>query len=316
MTGLLLLLMGLVAVVFGANWLVDGASALARRLKVSDLAIGLTVVAFGTSLPELVVNVFAAVQNSPAVALGNVTGSNIANILLILGLSALLCPLQVGKGTTWKEIPLALLAAILLWIFCSDTFLDGASASMLSRSEAFAFLGFFLVFLYYTFGIAHDLPTDGVTPPSRTLSTAKITILVLAGLALLIVGGKGVVEGAIRLAAAAGLSESFIAATLVAVGTSLPELATSVAAAWKKKPDIAVGNVVGSNIFNIFFVLGISGLIRPLAITPELIPTLWIGILAAAILFVCMFTGTRHKIDRWEGAAMLAIYILFLLIAA
>lgn len=318
MTGLLLLLMGLVAVVLGANWLVDGASALARRLKVSDLAIGLTVVAFGTSLPELVVNVFAAIQNSPAVALGNITGSNIANILLILGLSALLCPLQVGKGTTWKEIPLALLAAVLLWLFCSDTVVDGAFASILSRSESLAFLGFFLVFLYYTFGIAHDLPTDGAPLPSSspTFSTAKIIILVFAGLALLIIGGKAVVEGAVRLAAAAGLSESFIAATLVAVGTSLPELATSITAAWKKKPDIAVGNVVGSNIFNIFFILGISGLIRPLAITPELIPTLWIGILAAAILFVCMFTGSRHKIDRWEGAAMLALYVLFILIAA
>lgn len=272
--------------------------------------------AFGTSLPELVVNIFAAVQDKPAVALGNITGSNIANILLILGISSLLCPLQVGKGTTWKEIPLAFLAAALLWVFCADVLLDAAAAPILSRSEAVAFLGFFAVFLYYTFGISHDLPAAAESAPTYSFSTTKTIILVVAGLCLLIGGGKAVVEGAVRLASAAGLSESFVAATLVAVGTSLPELATSVVAAWKKKPDIAVGNVVGSNIFNIFFVLGVSGLIRPLAVQPELFPSIWIGVLAAAILFVCMFTGKRHKIDRWEGAAMLILYILFLLVMA
>jgi len=314
MTATLILCAGLVAVIVGANWLVDGASALARRLKVSDLAIGLTVVAFGTSLPELVVNLFAAVQNHPAVALGNITGSNIANILLILGLSALVCPLQVGRGTTWREIPLAFLAAILLWVFCSDTVLDGAAVSVLSRTDALAFLAFFVIFLLYTAGIARQVPTVAEPPAAHVFSTGKITVLIVMGLLLLVVGGKAIVEGAVRLAAAAGLSEGFIAATLVAVGTSLPELATSLAAAWKKKPDIAIGNVVGSNIFNIFFVLGITGTIHPLTITPELIPSLWIGVLAAAILFVCMFIGKRHRIDRWEGAALLALYVLFLLI--
>lgn len=316
MAAALILCVGLVAVILGANWLVDGASALAHRLKVSNLVIGLTVVAFGTSLPELVVNVFAAVQNSPAVALGNITGSNIANILLILGLSALVCPLQVGRSTAWKEIPFCLLAAALLWVFCSDTLLDGAAVSILTHSEALAFLAFFAIFLFYTVGIARNVSDAAGQPTPKHFSTTKIVLLIVAGLLLLIVGGKAIVEGAIQLAAAAGLSEGFIAATLVAVGTSLPELATSVAAAWKKKPDIAVGNVVGSNIFNVFFVLGITGLVRPLAIAPELAPTLWIGILAAAILFSCMFIGKRHRIDRWQGAAMLALYVLFLVITA
>lgn len=310
-----LLTFGLVAVIFGANWLVEGASALARRLRVSDLVIGLTVVAFGTSLPELVVSAFAAAGNTPAVALGNVTGSNIANILLILGAAALLCPLQVGRGTTWKEIPLAFLAAVLLWAFCSDRILDGAADAILSRTESLAFLGFFVIFLYYSFGIARDVPLAAAAPPAKTIANKTIIRWLIVGLCLLVFGGKAVVEGAVRLAAAAGLSESFIAATLVAVGTSLPELATSLVAAWKKNPDIAVGNVVGSNIFNVFFILGISGLIRPLTVPSDLAPSLWIGVLAAAILFVCMFTGGRHKIDRWEGAAMLALYALFLLIA-
>lgn len=313
----LLLIFGLVAVIVGADRLVEGASALARRLQVSDLAIGLTVVAFGTSLPELVVSVFAAAGNTPAVALGNVTGSNIANILLILGAAALLCPLQVGRGTTWKEIPLAFLAAVLLWVFCSDMVVDGAAAAVLSRTEALAFLGFFVIFLYYTFGIARDLaPVAAAAPPAKTVPHRTLFRWLIVGLCLLIFGGKAVVEGAVRLSVAAGLSESFIAATLVAVGTSLPELATSLVAAWKKNPDIAVGNVVGSNIFNVFLILGISGLIRPLAVPAELAPSLWIGVLAAAILFVCMFTGRRHTLDRWEAAGMLLLYALFLLIAS
>ena len=312
MIPVLILFAGVAAVILGAHWLVEGASALAKRLKISDLAIGLTVVAFGTSLPEMVVNVFAAIENHPAVALGNITGSNIANILLILGLSSLICPIPVCKSTTWKEIPLAFLAAILLWAFCADTVLDGAAISILSRTEALAFLGFFAIFLFYTAGMAGNIPA--ITEPQirQDFSVVKIVLLIVTGLALLVGGGKAIVGGAVQLALAAGLSEGFIAATLVAIGTSLPELATSLVAAAKKKPDIAIGNIVGSNIFNVFLVLGVSGLIRPLAITPELIPGLWIGTLAAGFLFVCMFTGKRHKIDRWEGAAMLVFYVVFL----
>lgn len=315
MLAVLWLGIGLVGVIVGAHWLVEGASAMARRLKVSDLAIGLTVVALGTSLPELAVNVFAAVQNSPSVALGNITGSNIANILLILGAAALLCPLQVGKGTTWKEIPLAFLAAVLLWVFCSDVRLDGAAANIISRTEALALLGFFVIFLYYTAGIARQ-DVDAGQVVIHSLTAGKIALYIAAGLCLLLGGGKAVVEGAIRLATMWGWSEGFVAATVVAVGTSLPELATSVVAAYKKKPDIAVGNVVGSNLFNIFMVLGVSGLIRPLAVADALRPTVWMGVLAAGILFVCMFTGRRHRIDRWEGAALLVLYGVFLYAAA
>ncbi len=312
MVAALLLTAGLVSVILGAVWLVDGAGAAARRLHVSELAIGLTVVAFGTSLPELTVNIFAAVQGQPDVAIGNITGSNLANILLILGISTLIYPLHVEKGTVWKEIPLCFLASLIVTAFCMDTFLDHAPRAVLTRSEGIALLGFFVIFLYYTAGISNDLPGLSEHVPSAPVTWVKTILMVAAGLLLLIGGGKAVVEGAVRLAAAAELSESFVAVTIVAIGTSLPELATSIAAAWKKKAEIAIGNVVGSNIFNIFFILGISSAIRPLAVNKVLYLSLATGIIAAGLLFICMFTGKRHKLDRWEGGILLGLYVIYL----
>jgi len=311
MQAALLLVFGLAAVILGANWLVDGATAIARRLKVSDLAIGLTVVAFGTSLPELTVNVVAAIEDQAAVAIGNVAGSNVCNILLILGAASMLYPLRVGVGTVWKEIPLCFLASAVLLASCGDRWLDGASEAVLSRAEGVVLLAFFCVFLYYTFGLAPDLREEGHESAS-SLSVVKIILLIAGGLALLIAGGKGVVEGAVRVAAAMGISEGFVAASLVAIGTSLPELATSTVAAFKKKPDIAIGNVVGSNIFNIFFILGISSLLRPLEMPRQLMLSLITGALAAGFLFLFMFTGKKHKLDRWEGAVMVVLYFVYL----
>ncbi|HOK95365.1 MAG TPA: calcium/sodium antiporter [Anaerohalosphaeraceae bacterium] len=310
MVASLLLIFGLAGVIVGAHLLVDGASAVARRLRVSDLVIGLTVVAFGTSLPELTVNIFAVVQNQPAVAVGNITGSNIANILLILGLSSLIAPVQVGRGTVWKEIPMCLGGSIVLAFFC-------AAGAQLSRIEGILLLSLFLVFLAYIVGIARELPgLDNTHEHFKSVSLPAAMVMVAAGLIFLIGGGRAVVQGAVRLAAAAGLSEAFIAATVVAVGTSLPELAASVAAAVKKKPDIAVGNVVGSNIFNIFLILGISAVLRPLPIAPTLMIGLWIGILSAATLFFCMFIGKRHQLERWQGGILLILYIVYLILQA
>lgn len=314
MMGLLLLAIGLVFVILGANWLVDGASSLARRLGVSNLAIGLTVVAFGTSLPEMTVNVFAAVQNQPEVAIGNVTGSNICNILLILGISAMLCPLRVQKSTVWKEIPFSLLAAVLLLIMVMDQFFDGAAGNILSRTDGFAFLAMFIIFLAYIAGMARNLLTSDQQGEHKVFSLGKSLILVSLGLVCLILGGKGVVDGAIRIADWLGLSKSFVAVTLVAVGTSIPELATSAVAAYKKNADIAVGNVVGSNIFNIFLILGISSVIRPIPLPTDLMLSVQVGIVATIILFVTLFIGKRHMIDRWQGAVMLGLYVLYLII--
>ncbi len=310
MFGLILLVVGLILVVRGADWLVDGATALARRAGISDLAVGLTVVAFGTSLPELAVNTFASVEGNSAITIGNITGSNIANILLILGLSALIFPLEVGKGTVWKEIPFSLLAAAVLWLMSEDAAWLTGEPGVISRSEGLVLLCFFVIFLYYTAGMAPRLPEASKGGPAAP--AGRIFIKLFLGLVLLIAGGKATVSGAVRLAQWAGLSEGFIAASLVAVGTSIPELATSTVAAWKKNPDIAVGNVVGSNLFNIFFILGLSAVIRPLAVPPELMLSIWMTIGASVILFVCMFTGKPRRIDRWQGALMIVLYGLYL----
>ncbi len=312
MTGLILLIVGLILVLVGAGRLVDSSASLARRAGISDLAIGLTVVAFGTSLPELAVNVFAALEGNASVAIGNITGSNIANILLIGGLSALLYPLHVGRGTVWKEIPFGLLAAVTLWLMCSGRPFLSREGAVLSRSEGLTLLLFFVLFLYYTAGIAPRIAGLSETTGAGSGDLKGILLTLLLGLALLIAGGKATVSGALRLADWAGLSEGFIAATLVAVGTSIPELATSVVAAWKKNPEIAVGNIVGSNLFNIFLVLGVSSLIQPLAVPAELGLSIGMTVGASLLLFVCMFTGQRHRIDRWEGLLMLALYGLSL----
>lgn len=313
MLGIILFAIGLIFVVKGADWLVDGACSLARRLGVSDLAIGLTVVAFGTSLPELTVSVFAAVQGQPAVAFGNVTGSNICNILLILGMASLFCPLGVQKNTTWKEIPFSFLAGALLLVMASDRWLDGASQNILSRTDGFGLLALFAIFLAYIAGMAKDLPEVVQQGEHIIHSAGKSLLLLAAGLAFLIAGGKLVVLGAVQVATAMGLSESFVAVTLVAVGTSLPELATSVVAAYKKKADIAIGNVVGSNIFNVFLILGVSSVMRQIPVPDDLRLSLYVGVLAVVLLLIFLLIGQRHILQRWQGMVLLAVYVIYLI---
>lgn len=312
--GFIWLIIGLVLVVKGADWLVDGACSLARRLGVSDLAIGLTVVAFGTSLPELVVNLAAVLQNKPEMAIGNITGSNICNVLLILGAASLFCPLGVQKNTTWKEIPFSLLAGVLLLVMASDRWLDGASQNIISRTDGFGLLALFVIFLAYIAGMARDLPEVAQQGEHEIHSVGKSLLLLAAGLAFLIVGGKLVVLGAVQIATALGLSESFVAVTLVAVGTSLPELATSVVAAYKKKADIAIGNVVGSNIFNIFLILGTSSVLRRIPVPSELMLSLYVGVLAVVLLLVFLLIGRRHILQRWQGVVLLAVYGIYLIV--
>ena len=314
----LLFLLGFVLLIKGAAWLVDGASAIARRFNVSDLVIGLTVVAFGTSTPELFVNVVASIKGSTEIAVGNVLGSNIANVLLILGISAIIYPLSVSKGTVWKEIPFSLLAVVVLGLMANDRLIDGSGSSLLTRIDGLVLLAFFLIFLYYSFSIATAIEgmDDHVTV--KTPGIAKSLLLVITGLIGLTLGGKWIVDGAVMLAKSFGMSESLVGLTVVAVGTSLPELATSAVAAYKKNVDIAVGNVVGSNIFNIFFVLGISATIKPLPFDTRSNLDIGVVVLSSLLLFLAMFTGKRHSLDRWEGIMFLILYggyIAFLIIA-
>lgn len=303
---------GVALLVAGANWLVDGASALAKRLGVSALVIGLTIVAFGTSAPELVVNVVASVQGNSDIAVGNVLGSNIANILLILGLSAVIFPLAVTKGTVWKEIPLSLLAAALVALLMQDAAVDGAAASALTRIDALVLIAFFVIFLYYTFGISKVEGGAGADVHAHGLP--RTALMVAGGLAALVGGGKLVVDAAVGMAGALGVSQAVIGLTIVAVGTSLPELVTSAVAAYKKNPDIAVGNVVGSNIFNIFWILGISGLIAPLPAGPTLVRDAAVTIGATLLLFAVMFIGRRHTLQRWQGALFLVLYATYVVV--
>ncbi len=257
---ILLLLIGFVLVIKGADLLVDGACDLARKLSVSNLMIGLTVVAFGTSLPELAVNVFASIKGSTDIAIGNILGSNIANILLILGISGIIYPLIVTKGTVWKEIPLSLLAAFLLGILANDRLIDNADSSALTRTDGLVLLSFFVIFIYYTLGIAKRIEGSEALYPAKDRSIKKISIMIAAGLLALISGGKFVVDGAVDLATALGISQSTIGLTIVAVGTSLPELATSAMAAYKKirKLPWVILSVPISLTFSLSLVLALS----------------------------------------------------------
>ncbi len=302
---------GFVILINGADFLVDGASAIARRFNVSDLVIGLTVVAFGTSTPELFVNVVASAKGNTEIAIGNVLGSNISNILLILGVSAVIYPLSVSKGTVWKEIPFSLLAVIVLGLMANDQVIDGTGSSLLTRIDGLVLLGFFAIFLYYSFSIAKAIEGLDEHVSAKAQSVTKSLLLIVAGLIGLTLGGKWIVDGAITFAQSFGMSESLVGLTIVAVGTSLPEMATSAMAAYKKKVEIAVGNVVGSNIFNIFFVLGISATIKPLPFQAKSNWDIGVVILASLLLFLSMFTGKKRSLDRWEGIVFLFLYVVY-----
>lgn len=309
---IILLILGFVLVIKGADSLVTGGSSLAKKLHVSDLAIGLTVVAFGTSLPELSVNIAASLKGSSEIAITNVLGSNVANIFLILGISSLIFPLTVTKGTVWKEIPLSFLAVMVMGILAADHLIDGEFNSSLTRTDGLILLCFFLIFIYYSAGIAKETSQLAGASPEKVYSLFKSIIYIFAGLILLVVGGKLIVEGAIRTATKLHINESIIGATIVAIGTSIPELATSAVAAYRKNPDIAVGNVVGSNIFNIFFILGLSSVIKPLPVQSGDTLHITAALIGSVILFICMFTGKRKLLDRWEGALLVLGYLAYL----
>lgn len=315
MLACLLLVLGFALLIKSADYLVTGASSLARLFNISELVIGLTVVAFGTSAPELFVNILSASNGNTGLALGNILGSNIANILLILGTASIIYPLSVSRGTVWKEIPLSLLAAILVWVMVNDGLFDNRSFSELSRIDGLVLLAFFVVFLYYSAGIARKIEGMDEYEKKEVQGAGKSLLFLAAGLVGLVVGGKLIVESAVKIAASLGISESLIGLSVVALGTSLPELATSVVAAMKKNTDIAVGNVVGSNIFNIFFILGITSVIEPVPIQASTNIDIGMTVLASLILFIVMFTGGRRVIERWEGIVMLILYVSFIAIS-
>ncbi len=305
----ILLPIGFIFLIKGANLLVDGASSIAKRFSISALVIGLTIVAFGTSAPELIVSIFASINGNTDIAIGNILGSNIANILLILGISAVIFPLAVKRSTVWKEIPLALLAVVLVGFMVNDALIDGGSFFGLTRIDGFVLIAFFIIFLYYIFGISRVETTNASEVIIHRYSTPRACLMVGIGLVGLTLGGKWIVDAAVALATSLGVSQSLIGFTVVAIGTSLPEMATSAVAAYKKNVDIAVGNIVGSNIFNIFWVLGISAIINPLPFSALLMRDVIMTIVATLLLFIFLFIGKRHILERWQGVFFILLYI-------
>jgi cation:H+ antiporter len=313
---ILFLIVGLAVLVVGADWLVRGASSLAARMKVSPLVIGLTIVSFGTSAPELTVNIAAALNGSPDIAIGNVIGSNIANILLILGICAIISPLSVKSSTVWKEIPLAALGMFLIFVMGNDALFDGVGFNALTRTDGIALMALMVIFMYYIFGMAkrdkmsvESAKDEGV----KLYGTWASVGLIVVGLAALVAGGQLLVDAAVQIAKQAGLSESLIGLTIVGIGTSLPELATSVVATLKKQDDIAVGNIVGSNIFNVFWILGLSSVITELPFNTAASIDVLVGLGATIILMAVMFIGKKHKLTRLEGIIFLTIYAAYIL---
>ena len=304
---LLWLIIGLALILIGANALTDGAASVAKRFHISPLVIGLTIVAFGTSAPELTVSVVSALKDSAGLAIGNVIGSNIFNCLMIVGCTAAIVPIQISKGTLSKEIPLCLLAAIVLFICASDQWINGLSADSISRGEGLLLLCFFAIFMGYTFAIAHNGQAEDASIP--TFPLWRSTLYIIGGLVGLIYGGQCFVDGASGIARSLGVSESVIGLTLVAGGTSLPELATSVVAALKKNPEMAVGNVIGSNLFNVFFVLGCSASITAMPVQGISSLDLGMHILACLLLFIFGLFFQKRTITRIEGIALVACYI-------
>ena len=301
------LIIGLALILIGANALTDGAASIAKRFHISPLVIGLTIVAFGTSAPELTVSVVSALKGSAGLAIGNVIGSNIFNCLMIVGCTAAIVPIQISKGTLSKEIPLCLLAAIVLFVCANDQLINGLSANSMSRSEGLLLFCFFAIFMGYTFAIAHNGQAEDTAIP--TLSVGRSTLYIIGGLAGLIYGGQCFVDGASGIARSLGVSESVIGLTLVAGGTSLPELATSVVAALKKNPEMAVGNVIGSNLFNVFFVLGCSASITAMPVQGISSLDLGMHIAACLLLFIFGLFFRQRTITRIEGIALVACYI-------
>ena len=310
----LLFIIGIALLIKGADWLVDGSSSIAKKLGIPALVIGLTIVAFGTSMPELIVSLLAALKGEADVAFGNIVGSNNANLLLILGIAALIYPLKVKRSTIWKEVPFSLLAALVLLVISNDFRIDGFEIFSLTRVDGIILIAFFVIFLYYIVELArrsHSKIKKGELV-IETRSTGKNFLMILIGIAALFLGGRWVVDGAVTIASIFNVSDFLIATTIIAVGTSLPELVTSVVAARKGQADMAVGNVVGSNIFNILWILGISAFIAPIGIPPAINMDLLFLVAGTILLFVFLFLGQRHKIQRYQGALLLLGYAAYL----
>lgn len=323
---ILLLIGGLILILLGANGLTDGAASVAKRFRIPSIVIGLTIVAFGTSAPELTVSVSSALKGSADIAIGNVVGSNIFNTLMIVGCTALFAPIVITRNTLRKEIPLCILSSVALLICANDVFLNKAPENILNRADGLLLLCFFVIFMGYTFAIAFKpataTQTEQIKPPTTEEEETEVKsppwwksiLYIIGGLAALIFGGQLFVDGATGIARNLGVSESIIGLTLVAGGTSLPELATSIVAALKKNPEIAIGNAIGSNLFNIFFVLGCSASITPLHLNGITNFDLFTLVSSGILLWLFGLFFAKSTITRIEGGIMVLCYVAYMVV--
>lgn len=307
---LLLLAVGFVALILGANWLVNGATSVGIRAKLSPLIIGLTIVAFGTSLPEMIVNVFSCIKGSPGLAIGNIIGSNTMNILLILGVSSLIWPIDVSRVSIRRDIPVGFFATLIIALMANDFFMSKDPVIDVNWMEGIVLLC--LGFAYLALTMLKKTPDETSDETQEALPWGKTVFLLIAGIIGLYIGGELVSNNAQILARNWGMSESTIGLTVVATATSLPELITSIVAAAKKNSGIAIGNVLGSNIMNIFMVLGISALITPLPFEAKMNQQLLILFVANALMLLFVFTGKGRKLSRFEGALLTLGYVGFM----
>lgn len=314
---ILLLIIGLALILAGANFLTDGSAALAQRFRVPEFIIGLTIVAVGTSTPELVVSVLSAIAGKSDVAIGNVVGSNIFNVFLILGLCALIRPLPLTVGNIRRDIPFGVATSLLLLVLAMDSWFKAGAVDRIERLDGILMLVIYLLLMTYTIRATGrtapaDSPADGSQPQKRPMAGWLMAVMIIGGLAGLIFGGELFLDSATALARRMGISESVIAITLVAGGTSLPELASSVVSLIKGKSDMALGNVIGSNIANILLILGLSATINPLTMGGITLVDLLVVLLSAVLLFLAAFTFRRRAVDRWEGVLFLVIYAAYI----
>lgn len=298
---------GIVLVILGADWLTKGASALARRFNMSELLIGLTIVAIGTSLPELVISTGSALKGSPGLALGNIIGSNIFNGMFILGVAALIAPIKFNAKMLTREIPFNLLASIVLILVSGSMLVGGAPGEMITRYGGMLLLCFLAIFVRYTFSITND----GGEEAGEQLPVWKVVLFIVTGLAALIFGGNLFVDGATEVARVLGLSEAVIGITIVSAGSSLPELAVSVNAARKGNVGIALGNVLGSNILNIFFILGVSATITPISLDGFSCVDYYVLLASSLLIYIVARFGGKAVINRFEGAVLVAGYVAY-----
>lgn len=300
---------GITLVLYGADALVKGATALARKFNISELVIGLTIVALGTSLPELVISVGSAIKGSSGIALGNVIGSNIFNSMLILGVTAMITPIKFSAKMLSRELPFNLLASIVLILVSGSMLIGGGENEEISRYSGLILLCFLAVFIRYTFSISND--SEESNEDIKSVSNWKIVFYTIVGLASLIFGGKLFVGGATEVARLLGLSEAIIGITIVSAGSSLPELAVSINAARKGNAGIALGNVLGSNILNIFFILGCSATITPISLDGFSFVDYYVLIATSLMVYIVSRFGGKNVINRWEGAILTLGYIAY-----